>query len=131
MSRIDLADGLRLIHAARGDERFGHEAHLRFAWSLLDEADRLADAERVACQTIRHAAELAGTPDKYHCTVTLFWIRLVDHVRRTHPEVALLTDAIETYPDLRNPHLPDRYWSDVDSEEAKTHWVDPDLAPMP
>lgn len=131
MSRLDLADGLRLIHQAKTGERFGHEAHLTFAWSLLEEAGDLEEAERVANLTIRHVAEVAGSPGKYHCTVTLFWMRILDHVRRSYPDVTTITEALDVFPDLGDPHLPDRHWSDLDSAEARLHWVEPDLLPMP
>lgn len=132
MTRLDLADGLRLIHGASGrEDHFGHEAHLRFVWALLDEAADTEEAERVACLTISHAAELADNPDKYNCTVTLFWTRLAAHVRSEHHEAATLEDAFDVFPDLRDPHLPDRHWSNINSAEAKQRWVEPDLAPMP
>ncbi len=131
MTRLDLADGLRLLHEAKTEEHFGHEAHLRFAWALLDLADGLEDAEHVASITIRHVAELGGNPGKYNCTVTIFWIRLLDHVRDAHDGISTLNGAFGVWPDLRDPHLPDRHWSDVNSEETKGHWVEPDLIPMP
>jgi hypothetical protein len=131
MTRPDLADGLRLLNEAKTGEHFGHESHLRFAWALLDEATSVEDAEHVANLTIRHVAELAGNPGKYNCTVTIFWIRLLAHVRKMHEGVSTLDEALDAWPDLRDPHLPDRHWSDVNSEEAKGHWVEPDLIPMP
>jgi hypothetical protein len=131
MTQLDLGDGLRLIHEARTAEYFGHESHLRFAWALLDSADDVESAEHVAGLTIRHVAELGGNPDKYNCTVTIFWIRLLDHVREAHEGVSTLEEALEIWPDLRDPHLPYRHWSDVNSEEARGHWVEPDLIPMP
>lgn len=131
MTQLDLADGLRLIHGAAPGERFGHEAHLRFAWALLDEAESLAEAERVASLTIRHAAELAGNPDKYHHTVTLFWMRITAHAREVHPDVSSLDELLEVFPDLGDPHLPDHHWADINSTEAREHWVEPDLAPLP
>ena len=35
MNRLDLADGLRMQDATRG-EFVDHRAHLRFAWAVLD-----------------------------------------------------------------------------------------------
>lgn len=131
MSALDLADGLRLLHQASGGEYLGHLAHLRFAWSLLEEAEDVADGERLACLTIRHAAELSGSPGKYHATVTMFWIRLLDHLRHQHPDVSSVDEMLEQYPPLGDVTLPRSHWSDLDSEEAKAHWVEPDLIPLP
>jgi hypothetical protein len=131
VSNLDLADGLRLLHEASGGEYLGHQAHLRFAWSLLDEADDQEDASRVACLTIRHAAEMGGTPAKYHATVTIFWIRLLQHLRDTHPDVSSVSEMLELHPPLGDSTLPERHWSNLDDDEARAHWVEPDLIPIP
>lgn len=131
MSNLDLADGLRLMNQAGEGEYFGHQAHLRFAWAVLDEADDAEDAARVVCLTIRHATELGGNPAKYHATVTIFWIRLLDHLRRTHPDVSSVGQMLNRYPPLVDPSLPERHWSNLDTDEARTSWVEPDLIPLP
>ena len=131
MSTLDLADGLRLLHEASGGEYLGHEAHLRFAWAVLDEADGVDDAVRVSCLTIRHAAELGGNPAKYHTTVTIFWIRLLEYLRQTHPDVSSVPEMLNRYPPLGDSSLPERYWSNLDSEATRTSWVEPDLIPLP
>jgi hypothetical protein len=131
VSQLDLADGLRLLHEASGGEYLGHEAHLRFAWSVLDEAEDVEDAARLTCLTIRHAAELGGTPTKYHATVTIFWIRLLDHLRVTYPDVSSVADMLVQYPALADSSLPQRHWSNLDDDDARAHWVEPDLIPIP
>jgi len=131
VSELDLADGLRLLHEASGGEYLGHQAHLRFAWAALDEADDWEDASRLACLTIRHAAEMGGTPAKYHATVTIFWIRFLQHLRDTHPDVSSLLEMLERHPPLGDSTLPERHWSDLDTDEARAHWVEPDLIPLP
>ena len=131
MSNLDLADGLRLMQEASGGEYFGHVAHLRFAWAVLDEADDAEDAARVVSLTIRHASELGGNPMKYHVTVTVFWIKLLEHLRRTHPDVSSVPEMLDRYPPLGDPSLPERHWSNLDTEETRTSWVEPDLIPLP
>lgn len=131
MSDLDLADGLRLMQQAGEGGYFGHEAHLRFAWAVLDEADDAEDAARVVCLAIRHAADLGGNPAKYHATVTIFWIRLLEYLRRSHPDVSSIGEMLNRYPPLGDPSLPQRHWSNLDSEETRTSWVEPDLIPFP
>ncbi len=131
MSNLDLADGLRIMQQAGEGGYFGHEAHLRFAWTVLEETDDLEDAERVACLTIRHAADIGGNPAKYHATVTMFWIRLVEHLKQAHPDVTSVEQMLKVYPPLGDPSLPQRHWSNLDSEESRTSWVEPDLIPIP
>jgi len=131
MTELDLGDGLRLLNEVKTGDHFGHESHLRFAWALLDEASSVDNAEYVANLTIRHVAEVGGNPGKYNCTATIFWIRLLAHVRETNKGVTTLDEALEAWPALRDPHLPNRHWSNVDRAEAKQHWVEPDLLPLP
>jgi hypothetical protein len=120
-----------MLHAASRGEYLGHEAHLRFAWAVLNEADDGEDAARLACLTIRHAAELGGNPSKYHATVTIFWIRLLEHLREQHPDVSSVGDMLERHPHLGDSSLPERHWSNLDDDEARAHWVEPDLIPIP
>lgn len=131
MSSLDLADGLRLMQQAGEGEYFGHEAHLRFAWAVLDEADDRANAERVVCLTIRHAAAIGGNPGKYHATVTMFWVRFLDNLRRAHPDVTSVEQMLAVYPALADQSLPERHWSNLDSDESRAGWVEPDLIPIP
>ncbi len=105
-------------------------AHLRFGWSLLEEAADLDEAQRVAALTIRHAAEIAGSPTKYHYTMTLFWIRMLARAR-SEGGASTLEETLKTHPELGDPRLPDRYWSNIDNEEARRRWVEPDLQPLP
>jgi len=130
VSHLDLADGLRILNAT-GGEYLDHQAHLRFAWAVLDEADDVSDAARVLSLTIRHVAELGGNPGKYHETVTVFWIRLIAHLRETYPDLKNTEQMAERYPAVLDPGLPHLHWSDLDSPEAKTRWIEPDLIPLP
>jgi hypothetical protein len=130
VSRLDLADGLRILDAT-GGETLDHQAHLRFAWAVLDEADHVDDAIRVVSLTIRHVADLGGNPGKYHETVTVFWVRLIAHLRDTYRDVEDVEHLLERYPAAADPGLPRRHWSDLDNPRARTTWVEPDLLPIP
>ncbi len=131
MSRLDLADGLRLLESTDNEGAFGHNEHLAFAWAVLEEADDLDSAIGVVSMTIRHAAELAGNPDKFHLTMTVFWVRALDAVRRAHPDIASIEDALTVFPDLADPYLHQRHWTDINRDEARRTWVEPDLKPIP
>jgi len=119
-----------MLDATRGDY-LDHRAHLRFAWAVLDEADDIDDAVRVVSLTVRHVSELGGNPGKYHETVTVFWIRLMAHLRETYSDLENVEQMIERYPAALDPGLPNRHWSDLNSPEARTSWVEPDLIPLP
>lgn len=127
---MDLADGLRLLHQTGGGGYFGHAQHLQFAWGVLEDADDADEAARVISLTIRHIATLGGNPAKYHATVTIFWVRFLGRLRADHPEVRTVAEMIELHPELGDARLPDTYWSDLDTEDARTGWVEPDLRPL-
>lgn len=120
-----------MLHRAGADTAFGHREHLEFAWAVLDEADDVADAERVICLTIRHAATAAGNPDKFHLTMTLFWVRLLERARQSNPGMSALEDALAEFPELADPKLHEQHWSDIDAGGGRSHWVEPDLRPLP
>ncbi len=92
---------------------FHHADHLQLAIEILRDAPSFdAAVDRMAAM-LRAKAEAAGAPEKYHHTVTVFWMRLV----------AWLLDK----------DLPARFYSDaaLRSEAARLGWVEPDRSPMP
>jgi len=38
---------------------------------------------------------------------------------------------LERHPPLGDSTLPERHWSNLDDDEARAHWVEPDLIPIP
>jgi hypothetical protein len=95
------------------DEPFDHAAHVRFALDCLAAAPSLDAAAEQVEAALRAKAEAAGHPEKYHRTVTLFWMRMV----------ARLLDT----------GLPLEYYSRdrLFGDEARRSWVEPDLQPLP
>jgi hypothetical protein len=61
----------------------------------------------------------------------MFWVRLLDHLRDAHPDVTSVEQMLDVYPALGDPSLPEMHWSNLDSEETKAGWVEPDLIPLP
>ena len=51
--------------------------------------------------------------------------------KRAHPDLHTLQSLLDSNPELRDPQLHERYWSDVHSDDARARWVEPDLASMP
>lgn len=99
----------------RGDvpgAAFHHVDHLRLALAYLDECGSLAAAEQRMAATLRAFAARAGHPEKYHHTMTLFWMRAVAQ--------------------LLDKELPLKYFSPalLTSDTARAQWVEPDLAPL-
>jgi hypothetical protein len=111
------------------DGRFGHRQHLELAWEYLQAGPGAAQSMRRA---IRHAASLHGEPDRYHETLTIFWVRLVAlHAAATSS--ASFDALIGAHPGLLDTELPARHWrhDTLWGDVARRVWVEPDLVAIP
>ena len=88
---------------------FNHAAHLRLALDRLTAARSFDTAAAEITGILRGKAEAAGHPEKYHHTLTLFWMRMLAR--------------------LLDKNLPLAYYSPerLSSDAARTGWLDPDL----
>jgi hypothetical protein len=71
-------------------------------------------------------------PERFHHTLTVAWVRLIDAARRTHPDLAF--DAlVDACPWLLDKDAPLAFYSrdHLYSDEARKSWVEPDLMPLP
>lgn len=91
---------------------FHHAAHLRLALAYLSESHTPEEAcERMAA-TLRRFAAANGHPERYHHTITVFWMRMLAR--------------------LLDKNLPLTYYSRerLWSGDARTGWLEPDLRPL-
>jgi hypothetical protein len=110
-------------------EEFDHRAHVRVAWVYLKEAPSVAEALPRMREAIKYFAAAAGASQKYHETITVLWMRLLDDVKgRVGPD-AELADVLRDFPSLADKDLPLKYYSRerLFSDEARGAWVAPDL----
>ena len=111
---------------------FNHEAHIYFAWSYLQRFDLLTSIERYR-SALRRLTEKFGVPDKYHETIT--WFYLIGVAERAIGEAASDWSRFrDQNPELfaRNPSIIRRFYSEsrLASEAAKRTFVLPDLSPL-
>ncbi|MFN8062887.1 MAG: hypothetical protein U0Q12_27290 [Vicinamibacterales bacterium] len=108
--------------------QFHHRDHVRLAWLYLD-AEPLARAERRMETAIRRYAGHLGAHNKYHQTLTLAWMRLVDLANAATPGAGTFEAFIDGHPALLDVSLVGRYYSQaaIDSLDAREGWVAPDL----
>jgi hypothetical protein len=112
---------------------FSHHAHMTVAlWYL----SRMPFAEATATMrtNIQHFAARYQQSQLYHETITGFWMRLLHHVLER-------ADASEAFPDVAYRAITTfgtmqvffRHYGKerAFSEEARQHWIDPDLVPLP
>jgi hypothetical protein len=113
-------------------DAFHHRDHLRLAW-LVTRRHGSAAAPAIVAEGIRRYATAQGQGERYHETMTRFWVRLVGHAVDDNPAVDDFDALLEAYPLLLDPALPFRHWSrDVLlSGEARAAWTDPDRLAIP
>jgi hypothetical protein len=87
---------------------FDHGAHLRLALERLCDAESPEAATARMVETLQGMARSAGHPEKYHHTLTLFWMRML--VRLLDKDLPLAY------------YSPERLFSDA----ARTGWIEPD-----
>jgi hypothetical protein len=124
---------LRLFHDANlPGEEFRHRGHLHLAWLVLSR-HRKDDAEQIVAREIQHLAVASGSPNRYHDTLTRFWVRLVGHAMENATEAGTIDDFLARFPFLLDKSLPYRHWQaeTFNSDRARAGWVEPDLAPLP
>jgi hypothetical protein len=110
---------------------FTHVAHVRVAWVYLREADTTDQALERMRAGIRRFAAAAGAAQKYHETITVLWMRLLEDVR-SQGASGELADVLRVYPALADKDLPLQYYSRdrLFSDEARAAWVEPDRRPL-
>jgi hypothetical protein len=110
---------------------FHHASHLHVAWVYLAESSSAQQAASKMRDTLRRFAAAAGSPQKYHETITLFWVHLPSGAYAAR-RGECLEDIVHANPQLLEKNFPLAYYSTerLFSDEARTSWVEPDLKPL-
>ena len=113
-------------------DQFHHREHLRVAWLYLKSSDATRAAERMSAG-IRRFANHHGAKEKYHHTLTLFWMRLVAAALVETPEGCAFEEFLAAHAELCDKDLPSQYYSQdlLRAPAARDGWVEPDLRPLP
>jgi hypothetical protein len=119
------------LHAQLATGEFHHRDHLRLTWLVIDRYGP-QQAPGVVADLLRQVAAAHGQSDRYHETMTQFWVRLVVHVRERRPDLPDVDAAIAALPVLLDQGLPFRHWSRdaMFSPPARLAWMEPDLVPL-
>ena len=110
---------------------FDHHAHVRVAWVYLREAGSLDAALSRMRHAIKQFAASAGASQKYHETITVLWMRLLEEVRVGGADGKEMAEVLREVPALADKNLPMQYYSRerLFSDEARAAWVPPDRSP--
>lgn len=114
-------------------ERFGHRQHVHLTWLAVRRHGVPATVGLVS-DGIRRTARYAGAPQKYHATVSRAWVELVGyHVAQHEGAEPEFAEFAERHPALLDKRLLTRFYrpATLASPQARTGWVEPDLAPFP
>lgn len=111
---------------------FHHRDHIRLAWAYLRRDNASLAGEHLANCICRYATH-HNAPRKYHHTITLVWVRIVAVAMRLTPALQSFELFATAHPFLFEVRLPWTFYSAsrLDSEAARTGWVEPDLHPLP
>ena len=130
MTDIELA---RALEDGKIDNaHFKHFHHLHVAWVYLAESNSIEQATARMGATLRKFAAASNVPEKYHQTVTTFWMRILALLRDWDQRCSL-DDWVARNPELLEKTFPLRYYSPerLFSKTARVLWVEPDIKPLP
>jgi hypothetical protein len=114
-----------------GNKDFHHASHLHVAWVYLAESSSVHQAANKTRDTLRRFAAAAGKPEKYHETITLFWVHLLSRAYAAG-RGERLQEIVRANPQLLEKNFPLAYYSAerLFSNQARTSWVESDLKPL-
>jgi hypothetical protein len=113
------------------NENFHHVSHLHVAWVYLAESSSVQQAANKMHRTLRRFVAAAGKPQKYHETITLFWVHLLSRAYAASGGERL-EEIVRANPQMLEKNFPLAYYSAerLFSDEARISWVEPDLKPL-
>jgi len=129
MNDIELTRALERGEIA--NESFRHLSHIHVAWVYLSESSSVHEAAAKMRDTLRKFAASVGKSEKYHETITIFWIQLLDRIRIANAGRSL-EEIVEANPQLLEKNFPLEYYSaeTLFSDRARGFWIEPDLKPL-
>src|SRR4051794_28982090 len=109
---------------------FPHADHVRLTILYLARHGR-AETERKLFEGLRRFAAAKGVPQKFHVTMTLAWLDLVDAARRRYPDAVDPAALVAVCPELLDRDVLLRFYTSerLMSDAARERGAPPDLAP--
>src|SRR6266705_87727 len=129
MTDVELTRALERGEVANAS--FHHLSHLHVAWVYLAESSCVEEAATKMRNTLQRFAASAGKSEKYHETITLFWVHLLAGLCGIGSRESL-KQIVQANPRLLEKNFPLAYYSpeQLFSDNARTSWVEPDLKPL-
>ena len=113
-------------------EQFKHGDHIRLAWIYLRRYGLQQSEQRIAT-TIRRFAISLGHEEKFHQTITLAWLLLVNAAYAATPEIASFDEFLANHAWLLSRGALAPFYSQncLSSGAARHGWVEPDRRTLP
>ncbi len=130
---MDDDDFMRAFETATlSNASFHHRDHVRLAWLYLRRDGPDVGAQEVLDGIGRFAAA-HGAAERFHETLTRFWIKLVQHLIDVFPSVDRFDNLLVVCPLLADKSVVYRHYSReaLASPAARQGWLVPDLLPLP
>jgi hypothetical protein len=110
---------------------FHHRSHLRVAWAYLRESGTIPHATERMAATLRQFAASAGKLEKYHHTMTVFWMHALALAGSSMRDRDA-ADVLRANPCLLDKDLPLAFYSRerLFNDVARLSWVPPDRQPL-
>jgi hypothetical protein len=117
-------------------ERWHHAEHIRIAYLHLRQQDfpEALYRMRASLKALNAAQRVPESLDRgYHETLTQAWLRLVSVILAEYGPAESSLAFLETHPELSQRKTLRLFYSRdrIMSSQAKTEFVEPDLAPLP
>ena len=114
------------------NEQFRHADHIRLAWIYLRQYDYTVAEERMRRGIHGFACHL-GASHKYHATITIAWMRLVNIAVQLSSRIDDFGDFVHAHSWLLSKDAVFEFYSRalLMSDSARASWVEPDLKPIP
>jgi hypothetical protein len=108
---------------------FPHADHVRLTILYLSRHGR-EESEKKLFEGLRRFARAKGVPEKFHVTMTIAWLDLVDDARRRYPELSDPAALVAACPALLDRDALLRFYTRerLMSDHARQQWVEPDRA---
>lgn len=107
-----------------------HQTHVRMALLYLGRYDR-EEAFQLVTKGLKRFVADKGVPEKFHVTMTLAWLELLESARRLSPTADDPEAIVRAFPELLERDALSHFYSrdEIWSDAARNGWHTPDLAP--
>jgi hypothetical protein len=120
--------GFETCNTAPAD--FSHQCHLAVAVSYLHDSTMEQATELMRAGLLRYLDHHGVDPRKYHESLTIFWMRLIQALlQNMSADISLLEKTNAVIETLADSRLAFEYYSRglLMSDDARKSWIEPDL----